>query len=137
MSRLVSIKHDKVFATIARKGSVVMRDGLVLKFLKRHDEFSAGECAMAFVTSRKVGNAVERNLIKRRLRAIAREQVDYLPSNYYYLIICKPAMAKMSFRGISEDLCSALGTARRKITSGDETNRRPGQYRQRVRQYKA
>ena len=61
---------------------------------------------ISFVTKRKIGNAVIRNKIKRRLRNIANDSVKNidLKFDYSYLVIAKPTMLNNEFKIIKETL---------------------------------
>ena len=59
-----------------------------------------------FVTKRKIGNAVKRNKIKRRLRNITNEAVKKVSINFNYsfLVIAKPTMLNNDYLNIKETL---------------------------------
>ena len=61
---------------------------------------------ISFVTKKKIGNAVKRNKIKRRLRNIVNEAVKKitLKFNYSYLVIAKPTMLNSEYTNIKETL---------------------------------
>ena len=61
---------------------------------------------ISFVTKKKIGNAVKRNKIKRRLRNIINEAVNKIPLkfNYSYLVIGKPTMLNNEYTIIKETL---------------------------------
>ena len=61
---------------------------------------------ISFVTKKKIGNAVKRNKIKRRLRNIVNEAVKKIPLkfNYSYLVIAKPTMLNNDYTNIKEIL---------------------------------
>ena len=61
---------------------------------------------ISFVTKKKIGNAVKRNKIKRRLKNIANEAVRKLSLkfNYSYLVIAKPTMLNNEYTIIKETL---------------------------------
>ena len=63
-----------------------------------------------FVTKKKIGNAVKRNKIKRRLRNIINEAVNkiLLKFNYSYLVIAKPTMLNNEYTNIKETLFQDL-----------------------------
>ena len=61
---------------------------------------------ISFVTKKKIGNAVKRNKIKRRLRNImndAHKKIS-INLNYSYLVIAKPTMLNNEFKMIKETL---------------------------------
>ena len=61
---------------------------------------------ISFVTKKKIGNAVKRNKIKRRLRNIANEAVKKLSLkfSYSYLVIAKPTMLNKDYTNIKKTL---------------------------------
>ena len=61
---------------------------------------------ISFVTKKKIGNAVKRNKIKRRLRNIINDAIKKISIkfNYSYLVIAKPTMLNNEFNNIKETL---------------------------------
>ena len=61
---------------------------------------------ISFVTKKKIGNAVKRNKIKRRLRNIINDAVKKISIklNYSYLVIAKPTMLNNDFKNIKQIL---------------------------------
>ena len=61
---------------------------------------------ISFVTKKKIGNAVKRNKIKRRLRNIMNDTFKKISINlhYSYLVIAKPTMLNNEFKMIKETL---------------------------------
>ena len=61
---------------------------------------------ISFVTKKKIGNAVKRNKIKRRLRNIMNEAVKKITinSNYSFLVIAKSSMLNNEYKIIKETL---------------------------------
>ena len=65
----------------------------------------SNELKFAFVVSKKVGNAVVRNKIKRRLRAISRELNI---KNGIYLYLAKPNIKELKFDILKQDIEKCL-----------------------------
>jgi len=65
---------------------------------------------ISFVTKKKIGNAIKRNKIKRRLRNIVNEAVKKISVkfNYSYLVIAKPTMLNNKYINIKETLFQDL-----------------------------
>jgi ribonuclease P protein component len=61
---------------------------------------------ISFVTKKKIGNAVKRNKIKRRLKNIINEAVKKITIkfDYSYLVIAKPTMLNNEYTNIKETL---------------------------------
>ena len=61
---------------------------------------------ISFVTKKKLGNAVKRNKIKRRLRNIMNEAIKNvsIKLNYSYLVIAKSTVLNSQFKDIKETL---------------------------------
>jgi ribonuclease P protein component len=64
---------------------------------------------MAVVASRKVGNAVHRNRIRRRARDLFRRNKDLLAIPLDILLIAKKDGAEAPFAALREEYFSALG----------------------------
>ena len=65
---------------------------------------------ISFVTKKKIGNAVKRNKIKRRLRNIVNEAVKKISINFEFsfLVISKPSMLNNEYKIIKETLFQDL-----------------------------
>tara|TARA_B100000575_G_scaffold180906_1_gene145241 strand:- start:949 stop:1290 length:342 start_codon:yes stop_codon:yes gene_type:complete len=61
---------------------------------------------ISFITKKKIGNAVKRNKIKRRLRNIMNEAVKKITINFNYsfLVIAKSSMLNNEYKIIKETL---------------------------------
>ncbi len=61
---------------------------------------------ISFVTKKKIGNAVKRNKIKRRLRNLANDAIKKISIrlNYSYLVIAKATMLNNEFKDIKETI---------------------------------
>ena len=66
---------------------------------------------ISFVTKKKIGNAVKRNKIKRRLRNIVNEAVKKITINFNYsfLVIAKSSMLNNEYKIIKETLFQDFG----------------------------
>lgn len=88
-----------------------MAPGLVLQ-VRRHPEATprAGRSLrVGFTVSRKVGGAVVRNRVRRRLRALAAELMPRLAApGHDYVLIGRAATEERSFAALKQDLETAL-----------------------------
>jgi ribonuclease P protein component len=69
---------------------------------------SDGPAQVGFVVGKAVGPAVTRNLVKRRLRALARERVSSLPRSSTLVVRALPPAADASYAALGGDLDRAL-----------------------------
>ena len=81
---------------------------------------------MGFVVSGKVGNAVVRHRVTRRLRALMRPQLAGLPAGTDVVVRALPAAASASSAELGPDLRAALAGALRKSRSARAQSRAVG-----------
>jgi ribonuclease P protein component len=90
----------------AASGTKVPATAFVLQARKRADE---GPARVGFTVSKKVGNAVERNRVRRRLREVVRlSGSNQMRSGHDYVLIGRHAALKLPFARIAQDFESAL-----------------------------
>lgn len=83
--------------------------GFVLEARARPDTSAPGSARFGFTVSKKVGGAVERNRIKRRLRALtAGLTPDRTVPGFDYVLIARSAAMERSFADLRSDLDQAL-----------------------------
>lgn len=73
----------------------------------RVDDAGLGRAKVGYAVSRRVGNAVVRNRVRRRLRSAVRE-IEHLPPGMY-LIIPRPAAARTAYAALARNLHTCLG----------------------------
>ncbi|MGN6160459.1 MAG: ribonuclease P protein component [Marmoricola sp.] len=88
------LTESALFAATVRGGRRVGGRSLVLHLMSRE---SVQPALVGFVVSKSVGNAVVRNRVKRRLRAIAAQQVTRLPLGSLLVVRALPASAAAEF----------------------------------------
>lgn len=90
----------------AASGSKTTAAAFVLQARKRVDD---GPARFGFTVSKKVGNAVERNRVRRRLREIVRiAGSNRIRTGHDYVLIGRRAALKVPFARIAEDFEGAL-----------------------------
>jgi ribonuclease P protein component len=90
----------------AARGTKVPAAAFVLQARNRRDQ---GPARFGFTVSRKVGNAVERNRVRRRLREIVRlSAANGLHAGHDYVLIGRRAALKLPFARMTQDFEGAL-----------------------------
>ena len=72
---------------------------------------SARRLQVGLSVSKKVGNSVTRNLIKRRLREAVRGLLPLMEDKYNFIIIARPSITGIKYQALCEELRSALKRA--------------------------
>jgi ribonuclease P protein component len=101
------------FEQAVRRGARGGRDTVVVHLTQRTDPGPGP--VVGFVVSKGVGNAVTRNLVKRRLRALVHARLSGVPSSASLVVRALPASATASFGSLEQDLDGALATAQRRL----------------------
>jgi ribonuclease P protein component len=85
----------------------VKRDGLVrhgkLLTLSATAVENSGLCRVGFVTSRRVGSAIVRNRVRRRLREIVRQHQHDLRQDFWIVLIAKRGAANATYRALEDE----------------------------------
>jgi ribonuclease P protein component len=106
--RLVTLKRRADFLSV-RGGSRWATRTFVLEGRQRSSVVADGVPRFGFTVSKRVGGAVERNRIKRRLKAAARDVLlEHARSDYDYVVIARRAALDVAFAALVSDLADAL-----------------------------
>lgn len=97
-------RKRKDFLHIYRKGFRYRGKGFVLIYLSNNLPFSR----MAVVASKKIGNAVVRNRIKRRFRALYRTNKSLLQGSFDLVIITKKSIGNISWSEVQKEFIKAI-----------------------------
>jgi len=108
--RIATLKHRAEFLRL-RNGGRCATAGFVLEGKRRADQRSiAGTARFGFTVSKKVGGAVERNRIKRRLRAAVRDVVgEHARPDFDYVLIARRPALDAVYSTLVADLMRAMG----------------------------
>ena len=104
--KMVSLSNNEEFKNLI-KGKWINNKYFTI-FFKRLINKNTQFLNISFVTKRKLGNAVKRNKIKRRLRQIMRDAINKisLNLNYSYLIIAKSTVLKDEYNSVKKTMFS-------------------------------
>jgi ribonuclease P protein component len=112
----------------AGHGTRASAQGFVLQARERTD---SGPPRFGFTVARKVGNAVERNRVRRRLRAVVRASAVAARQGHDYVVIGRRTALALPFTLLLSEYERALrrvhqaGAGRRPPSAETEANRRP------------
>ena len=98
------LRQRRDFKRIYQRGKSLALPCFVLYWYKN----PKNETRIGFSVSKKIGKAVARNHLKRRLRAIAKEQLTKFPSGYDYIFIVRTAAVTADYAALSKQLVQAL-----------------------------
>ena len=107
-SKILALSKNEEFKNLLKKKKVSNK--YVTIFFGNLDNKSNKNLNISFVAKKKLGNAVKRNKIKRRLRQIVNEAVKKISVkfNFSYLVIAKPTMLSKDYTNIKETLFQDL-----------------------------
>tara|TARA_B100000003_G_scaffold91740_1_gene82253 strand:+ start:77 stop:418 length:342 start_codon:yes stop_codon:yes gene_type:complete len=103
-SKILALSKNNEFKTLLKKKKISNK--YVTIYFGYLENKKINKLNISFVTKKKIGNAVKRNKIKRRLRNIINQAVKKISikSDFSYLVIAKPTMLNNEFRIIKETL---------------------------------
>ena len=103
-SKIVALSKNEEFKNLLKQKK--FSNKYVTIFFGRLMNKDKKKLNISFVTKKKLGNAVKRNKIKRRLRNILNEAVKKISINFNYsfLVIAKSSMLNNEYKLIKETL---------------------------------
>tara|TARA_B000000532_G_scaffold232769_1_gene215802 strand:- start:43 stop:384 length:342 start_codon:yes stop_codon:yes gene_type:complete len=103
-SKILALSKNEEFKSLLKKKKMSNKYATIFfGVLNNRDKKKLN---ISFVTKKKIGNAVKRNKIKRRLRNIMNDACKEKSINqkYSYLVIAKPTMLSSEFKDIKKTL---------------------------------
>ena len=110
MKKEQRIKKNPEFQLVFRHGSSMANRQFVLYQLKKKDQESF---RLGLSVSKKVGNAVVRNQVKRYIRQAFLELSPQLQSDVDYIVIARKPAAEMDFHQIKNSLIHVLSKSKK------------------------
>ena len=107
-SKIIALSKNEEFKKLLKKKKASNK--YVTIFFGPLENKNRDYLNISFVTKKKIGNAVKRNKIKRRLRSIINEATKKMPLNFKfsYLVIAKSTMLNNEYTNIKETLFQEL-----------------------------
>ncbi len=109
------MRRSADFERAVRTGARAGRNTLVVHLVTRTDPGPGP--AVGFVVSKGVGNAVVRNRVKRRLRALTADRLRELPSDADLVVRALAPSADADYASLGHDLDGAVRSASRRLAS--------------------
>ena len=105
MNPAVTVKENYEFRRIYRKGRSAVSQCLVVYCQK----IRRGQSRLGVTVSTKLGHAVVRNRVRRRLREIYRLNREKMPAGYDIIIVARVRAAEAPYRKLERHYLRCLG----------------------------
>lgn len=109
MKKRQRVKKNEDFQKVFKKGKSFANRQFVVYFYQKEGQ---AEYRVGLSVSKKLGNAVVRNQIKRYIRQSIHELKDELQPNMDYVIIARHPAATMNFHEVKQSLQHVLRIAK-------------------------
>lgn len=103
MKHTISLKENRQFRRLYAKGNSVVTPYLVVYFQKNGKDYNS----LGITVSKKVGNAVVRNRVRRRLKEIYRTNEDAFCKGYHIVIVARVRAVHASYQKMEQAMLSA------------------------------
>ncbi len=107
------MRRSAEFEQAVRRGARSGTTSLVVHLARDADADAAAH--VGFVVAKSVGNAVVRNRVKRRLRAVVSHRIDQLPPGGRLVVRALPAASGLDSSALDRDFERALAGATRRL----------------------
>ena len=102
------IKKAEEFQSMIKKGAKIVNQSFVIYYGQKDDD----ETRIGISVSKKLGNAVHRNLYKRQVRMMCHELIDFKNTNYDLVLIIRFNYSSLSYEENKNNLEKLLIKAR-------------------------
>ena len=100
--KLFTIKKRSTFLMIRNNGSFIKGKNINIQIL--HNQNLENSIGVGYTASKKIGNAVKRNKVKRIMRELARKIIINGKINSYYVLIAKSSLLDEKFSNLLIEL---------------------------------
>lgn len=98
------LRKRKEFGYIYKKGKIAFSQSFNVLYVKSNRE----NFKMGFSISKKIGNAVVRNKVKRILRNIVMNNKHILQSFFNYIVVAKPGIANIAYAQLEQEFIKCV-----------------------------
>ncbi len=99
-----TVKENHIFRRAYRKGRTAVRSGLVVYCLPNR----RGNCRLGITASTKLGKAVVRSFVRRRIRSLWQNHKREMVGGYDVIIVARSRMVSDKFAKLEKQYVSAL-----------------------------
>ena len=108
MKKSFRVKKDREFQKVFRKGKSTANRQFVIYQYNKEDQ---SHFRVGISVSKKLGNAVTRNRLKRRIRHILMELDDQLAQDVDFIVIARQTIVQMSYQEMKSSRMHVLKLA--------------------------
>lgn len=105
--KVESLKNDREFQRVYKQGKNYWNKTLTI-YVKKNN---LGYNRVGYSITKKIGNSVERNKLRRRMKEIIRLNSKYLHTSYDLILIPKKISTKKSYWDLEKDILFLLKKA--------------------------
>lgn len=109
MERFKRLQKNHDFQKVFKKGRSTANRQFVVYYLK--EEHSTTYFRLGLSVSKKIGNAVTRNRVKRYIKEVFVDLRARIPAGYDYIIIARKPTSSMDFHQVHKSLSHVLRQA--------------------------
>jgi len=112
LRRVQRLRSPRDFQRVRAQGRRVSGALLLLGYATRGESDNSGLTRIGFSVSRRVGGAVVRNRVKRRLREVMRRKLARIAPSYDLVITARPGAADARMETLEQEVAGLLARAR-------------------------
>ena len=112
LRRVQRLRSPRDFQRVRAQGRRVSGALLLLGYATRGESDNSGLTRIGFSVSRRVGGAVVRNRVKRRLREVMRRKLARIAPGYDLVITARPGAADARMETLEQEVAGLLARAR-------------------------
>jgi len=98
--KTISLKQNRDFQRLYKRGGKAVSKNLIIYYRKNQEQGHR----VGITVSKKVGSAVVRNKVKRRIKECFRKVEGKIPKPHDIVIVARPRCAESEFSDILKDL---------------------------------
>jgi len=111
MKRKYRLRRNRDFQRVRCHGTSHASPIMVLAFLRNELDYNR----FGFVVSKRLGKAVQRNRLKRRMREATRLRMNQIKPGYDLVVIARTRINQASYQEISDSIDGLLRTAKLRL----------------------